>query len=297
MGTGPAGGRVARRPQRDASGRSIVAARHARASLCALASPLIVLTALAATLALPLGCALPGKLYRVAPGITGRLMGGALGDDARLRLVVLHRESKALHDRQTVVLDSQGRFVFEPTRMEIAGHEFSKVYRLYLHLERAEGDRVIWRAQMSRRALDGEIRLDCQLDRPLELGQACRVEDPLAQPWLVADGERTFQRLCASCHGSAGRPDPALQDPTLPNPPPDLRRLAERHGGRFDRDWVVRRIEGRMLSESHRGDGMPIWGERLSAEFERYAEGDELIGATLDPLVAYLASIQRPPVE
>ena len=37
---------------------------------------------------------------------------------------------------------------------------------------------------------------------------------------------------------------------------------------------------------------MPVWGERLSEEFERYAEGDELIGATLDPVLAYLESIQ-----
>jgi hypothetical protein len=38
---------------------------------------------------------------------------------------------------------------------------------------------------------------------------------------------------------------------------------------------------------------MPIWGERLSAEYERYAEGDALIGATLDPVLAYLESLQE----
>jgi hypothetical protein len=38
---------------------------------------------------------------------------------------------------------------------------------------------------------------------------------------------------------------------------------------------------------------MPVWGERLSIAFAGYAEGDELIGATLDPLVAYLESLQE----
>lgn len=49
---------------------------------------------------------------------------------------------------------------------------------------------------------------------------------------------------------------------------------------------------------------MPVWGERLSNAFAGYVEGDELIGATLDPLVAYLESLQAgspppasPPVE
>jgi len=38
---------------------------------------------------------------------------------------------------------------------------------------------------------------------------------------------------------------------------------------------------------------MPVWGEVLSAEFKRYPDGDELIGATLGPLVVYLESIQN----
>lgn len=251
------------------------------------------------------GCALPGKLYRVAPGISGTFSGissdpssdSAPSREARLRLVVLHRESKQLHQQQTVGLAPDGRFRFEPTRLAIAGHEFSKFYRLYLHLEQDGRDVVVWRAQLSRLALEGELELRCDADRPLALGQVCRVEDPLEQPWLLAEGRRSFDRLCARCHGAGGRPDPSRLAPSLTAPPPDLRTLAERRGGRFERDWVARRIEGRTLSEGHRGGAMPVWGERLSSEFERFAEGDDLIGATLDPLVAYLASIQRPLIE
>ena len=39
---------------------------------------------------------------------------------------------------------------------------------------------------------------------------------------------------------------------------------------------------------------MPVWGERLSQTYSRYAEGDALVGARLDPIVAYLMSIQEP---
>ena len=38
---------------------------------------------------------------------------------------------------------------------------------------------------------------------------------------------------------------------------------------------------------------MPIWGEVLSVEYERYSDGEALIGAALDPLVSYLESLQR----
>ena len=76
--------------------------------------------------------------------------------------------------------------------------------------------------------------------------------------------------------------------------PPDLTRIAERREGRFDPDAIARWIEGRSAPEAH-GDvrTMPIWGERLSQEYARYARGEELIGAKLDPIVAFLESIQR----
>ena len=39
---------------------------------------------------------------------------------------------------------------------------------------------------------------------------------------------------------------------------------------------------------------MPVWGERLSIEYERYPRVDALIGARLDPVLAYLRSRQTP---
>ena len=212
--------------------------------------------------------------------------------ETRLELVILHRESQNLHAKQRVTLGPDGRFEFAPTELAIAGQEYSKYYRFYLHLEDAAGDEVIWRAQRSRRARSGVITLECDLDRPLRQGQRCQVQDPLQHDWLIAEGERTYQRLCESCHGPAGR---------LPRPEPlsgrarpaDLTTIAPRWGGHFDRKAVAARIVGASIPEPHRDGEMPIWGERLSTRFERYAEGDELVGATLDPLVVYLETLQR----
>ena len=176
--------------------------------------------------------------------------------------------------------------------MAVAGHEYTKFYRVFLHLRAREKDRVIWRALVSRRELAGPIGLECDLDRPLSHGQPCWVDDPARQPWLVADGERTFQRLCSSCHGSDGRGS-AGSDESGAGTPPDLRRIASRRDGRFDRAEIAEWIEGRSLSASHGTREMPVWGERLSESFGKYAEGDELIGGTLDPVLAYLESLQQ----
>ncbi len=121
------------------------------------------------------------------------------------------------------------------------------------------------------------------------------MRDPVRQPWLLAEGQKSFERLCERCHGSAERAGfgSPTTDPDGANAaPPDLAQISARQGGRFDPDRVAAWIEGRSLPAQHARGGMPLWGERLSSEFERYAEGDELIGATLDPLVAYLESLQ-----
>lgn len=242
-----------------------------------------------------LACTLPGRPVLVLPEVAGSISGG--GADARINLVLIHRESPDLHARQQASVTPDGRFRFEPISLDVAGHERSRSYRIYLHLDSGESDRVIWRVQLSRRKIAGPIQLSCELDRPIALGEPCRVSDPLAQPWLLAEGEHHFQRLCASCHGSDGRggevPRGAAPSPGPHDRAPDLTDLAARHAGHFERDEVAAWIEGRQIPSSHSRGSMPVWGERLSSEFERYAEGDELLGATLDPLVAFLEGLQR----
>ncbi len=248
-----------------------------------------------------LACALPGRPVPVLPEVFGVIHGERPAPDARLRLVLMHRDTPSLHARQEVAIGPDGAFRFEPIALDVAGHEFSKHYRVYLHLQAGATDRVVWRADVSRLAAPAPIPLDCALDRPLALGEPCRVRDPLRQPWLLAEGRASYDRLCARCHGADGR-GPAARDRAsgagadAGSPgavPPDLTRIAARHGGRFDPDRVAAWIEGRTLPAGHARGDMPIWGERLSSAFAGYADRDALIGATLDPLVAHLESLQQ----
>ncbi len=246
------------------------------------------------SVALAVACAIPGRLYPVSPAISGHLHGGDIpSDGAQLALHVVHSESADLYSKQQVPLSPQGRFAFEAIELAVAGHEYSKNYRAFLHY-RADGkSRVIWRAQFSRLALTATpVVLDCDLDRPVRHGQPCWVSDPLQHPWIVWEGERTYRRLCQSCHGIDGRGVIGTDD-TAESQPPDLSEIAARRGGRFDRAEVSEWIDGRSVPASHGTRSMPIWGERLSAEYERYADGEALIGAALDPLVSYLEGLQR----
>jgi cytochrome c553 len=239
------------------------------------------------------GCAEPGRHYVVAPAISGVVSSDeGLSDHAQMLLIVMQRESPNLFDRKQAPVDSDGGFGFDATELVVAGHEFSKHYRVFLHLQSADRDRVIWRADLSRRALAGSIRLDCDLDRPAGHGQPCWVANPMDQPWLIEEGQRNFRRMCAECHGRDGGGDiSTIAD--LHFMPPDLTRIAVRNGGQFDRAKVAEWIEGRSLPAAHGTRVMPVWGDRLSEVFEAYAEGDDLIGATLDPVLAYLESIQQ----
>lgn len=238
-------------------------------------------------------CAVPGRLYLVAPAISGSVRGDQIAPgESVLTRVVIHRESPTLHDRTEASLSAGGGFSFGPVELVIAGHEYSKFYRVFLHLQAGGRDRVIWRANLSRRELAGPVELDCDLERPLAQGQPCWVVDPTIHRWHVSEGKRTYQRLCSSCHGVDGSGG-ASSASAAHRTPPDLTTIALRHDGRFDRVEIAEWIEGRSLSASHGTRQMPVWGESLSETYERYAEGDELIGATLDPVLAYLESLQE----
>ena len=238
------------------------------------------------------GCLVPGRPYPVSPPVQGRLTAGeAAAAPATLILTVLHRENPQLVEIQTRSPGPDGRFAFEPVELEIAGKEFSKVYRVFLEQRVGDEHRYLWRSEFSRKRLSIPIALDCDLGRPLAHGQPCRVLEPLRHPWLIDLGARTYARLCAECHGPEGR----IREAWNPVGAADLRRIAARRGGRFDPMEMGEWIEGRSMPEKHAPRGeMPVWGERLSAEYARYAEGDELIGATLEPLLVYLESLQVP---
>lgn len=257
---------------------------------------------LAGIFMISLACAKPGQLYRVAPEIQGTIVGGERSEaEAELHLNIMSREVPTLFDVKTTRLSPNLSFRFDAASLVVAGHEYSKVYRAYLHYRVGAKDQVIWRGEFSRTDLRGPIELDCDLNRPARLGQPCWVRDPLTHPWLVTNGERTFNRLCAECHGRGGRGgeggrESERQGPstsTLGRIAPRLDQIAATRPNGFDREEIAEFIEGSSIPREHGPRSMPIWGERLSADYARYSNTDELVGATLDPVIVYLLSIQR----
>jgi mono/diheme cytochrome c family protein len=236
-------------------------------------------------------CTLPGRTYPVSPVLSGQLQGEVAFADAEVVLRVQHHENPTLAAEHRVALAADGRFRFEPIELAVAGHEYTKRYRAFLRFRGGPIDRPIWRAEYERGEIGTPVQLDCRLDRPIEHGQPCRVVDARRYPWIVRAGEAAFMQRCASCHGVAGLGDGPVAS-VLFEQPPDLRRIALRRGGHFDRDAVAERIEGRSLPAAHGTSEMPVWGERLTAEYEHYVGRDEMIAATLDSIVAYLETVQ-----
>lgn len=236
-----------------------------------------------------ISCAVPGHPYRVSPPVMGTLA-QITAEPSEIELVfyVMHRENPTIYEIQKTRLAEDGRFYFEPVALKIAGQEYSKFYRVFLHYRDGGRNQVIWRAEFSRKDLAGRVQLDCVLDRRARVSQPCLVREPLRHPWLVQEGERSFQRLCTSCHGDSGTGGTIANDMA-----PDLSRIAARRDGRFDRMEIAEVIEGSESPADHGPRTMPVWGERLSSEYWRYSNPDQLAGATLDPILVYLESMQR----
>lgn len=109
---------------------------------------------------------------------------------------------------------------------------------------------------------------------------------------LVQAGGDTFQRHCASCHGSDAKGTGPVA-PLLRTPPPDLTAIAERRGGAFPAGDVAAIIDGRFVIAAHGTRTMPVWGRVLGAPIADDTTADEVSRGRIDALVSYLQSIQR----
>ncbi|MGA2429803.1 MAG: cytochrome c [Candidatus Acidiferrum sp.] len=108
-------------------------------------------------------------------------------------------------------------------------------------------------------------------------------------PTILASGKQTYTQYCASCHGLDARGDgPAA--PMLKTPPPDLTTLANRHGGKFPREYVfdVLRFGTRIVS--HGSSDMPIWGP-VFGSLDNYDEA--AVRKRIKDLCDYLESLQQ----
>jgi mono/diheme cytochrome c family protein len=113
---------------------------------------------------------------------------------------------------------------------------------------------------------------------------------------LTRSGEADFGMYCADCHGEDGRGN-GPRAFGLSIPPPDVTKLARRHGGTFPRDPVTALIDGRASVAAHGSREMPVWGKWFKIEAEEGlggAEGDDgSIRKRINALVDYLISIQE----
>ena len=112
--------------------------------------------------------------------------------------------------------------------------------------------------------------------------------------FAVASGRVTFQRYCASCHGSKALGDGNVAQ-YLKVPPSDLTRLIAKHG-EFPEEMVYQYIDGREPVAGHGTREMPVWGEvfqsTLAMQPTSAEDGESRAGRLIYQLVEYLKSIQ-----
>jgi len=109
-------------------------------------------------------------------------------------------------------------------------------------------------------------------------------------PTQLERGAARYERYCSACHGKDADGNGPMAS-SLRQPPSDLRRIAERNGGRFDRRAVAAAIDGRRMAAGHGSEESPVWGWR---GFRAVKGGGAPSPRMLDMLV-YLESIQIQP--
>jgi mono/diheme cytochrome c family protein len=112
--------------------------------------------------------------------------------------------------------------------------------------------------------------------------------------FAVASGRVTFQRYCASCHGSTAVGDGNVAQ-YLKIPPADLTGLIAKYG-EFPEENVYQYIDGREAVAGHGTREMPVWGEvfqsTLAMQPTSQEDGETRAGRLIYQLVEYLKSIQ-----
>jgi mono/diheme cytochrome c family protein len=102
-------------------------------------------------------------------------------------------------------------------------------------------------------------------------------------------GQDLFAFYCASCHGRDGKGSGPVAS-ALKVQPPDLTRLAQRHGGTFPRQQVAAFVTngGSILTSAHGSSDMPVWGPI----FHGLDPSDTLVRVRIANLVAHIESMQ-----
>ena len=109
----------------------------------------------------------------------------------------------------------------------------------------------------------------------------------------VREGEETYFRYCAACHGLDAQGHGPMR-PVLLVPPADLTALSAGNEGVFPLFRVVQRIDGRDPLVSH-GSPMPVYGDFFEGKDTALKTEDGQPVMTSQPvadLVAYIRSLQ-----
>ena len=106
-------------------------------------------------------------------------------------------------------------------------------------------------------------------------------------------GKQLYQRFCAACHGVEAKGDGPVA-PFFKTTPPDLTRLAHRHGGKFPAAEVRQTIDGRANLLPHGERTMPVWGQEFVLAEGSTPDARARAENLLSKLVDYLGSIQEP---
>ncbi len=105
-------------------------------------------------------------------------------------------------------------------------------------------------------------------------------------------GRELFIRYCGSCHGPNGKGDGMLSG-VLKQRPADLTLIAQKNGGKFPEQTVMRFIDGTTDVRAHGDPDMPVWGEVFKEQIGSSPTQQAEIRATILSIVNYIGSIQQ----
>jgi mono/diheme cytochrome c family protein len=120
-------------------------------------------------------------------------------------------------------------------------------------------------------------------------------QDRESDGFAVFSGRITFQRYCASCHGSEALGDGNVAQ-YLKVQPADLTQLGSKYGGEFPSETIYEYIDGRQDVRGHGTREMPVWGDVFQSSLAdpqaANEDGEERADRIIHQLVMYLESIQ-----
>jgi mono/diheme cytochrome c family protein len=105
-------------------------------------------------------------------------------------------------------------------------------------------------------------------------------------------GKQLFVKYCGSCHGPDGKGDGMLAS-ALKQKPANLTLIAQKNGGKFPEQTVMRFIDGTTDVRAHGNPDMPVWGEVFKEHIASSPTQQAEIRATILSIVNYIGSIQQ----